>query len=296
MSADSKTESNFTDYEIFPALSTVTKYRLRLGGVIALVPMFCSLVLLSLILIFAKLNLYYLEGEGVLIDPEVRMAYFDAVLLEVSPLIGYFLILVFLTYTVGFIVVGWATSPFCLAEENLKRFIKDKEATLKRPASWLSESVQFDESIRGYISWLKTGSKPETLNSDVVRNPINTNFMLKFFLIFFPLSILTSLSLAILMKGIYSKIVSLALHLLHSRTIASHYILAQQEVLEDAQMIMVIVSIALYAVIGHYVSKHLATMIFVVRRAIHEERFPLYLRPRDVYHSLATAINAARQK
>lgn len=293
---DQGTAPGSLSYEIFPALHAITKYRIRNGFVISLVPLFCALVLLSLILIFSKLNLYYLEGEGVLIDPQVRQAYFDSVILEVAPLAGYFLLLVGLTFAIGFIVVGWSTSPFSLAEANIRSFIDNKDAESKRSNSWLSESVEFDNTMRAFLSWLKTGTKPDKLKQQVKRESVNKSFYLKFLMIFLPLSVLTSMSLAILMKGIYSKIVSLALHLLHSRTIASHYILAQQEVLDDAQNIMLVISLVLYAVIGWYIAKHLSTMDFVLRRAIHEERFPVFLRPRDVYHSLAKAINEARQK
>ena len=287
-------EGNFIDrwqkVILFKDPNPVQRFRARYAIYLALVPLVCALVLLALVLIFAKLNLYHLEGSGVIIDPQVRTAYYDQVIEEVAPILGYFSLMLLLTLAVGWVVMNWATHPFRHAEEALRRLVVEKKR-IEIDMNWQTESLDFEQTVQAYIDAVSSKSKLEKSSEPTVRYTLNYKFLFKFIAVFLPVSIITSMILRIVVESVYGKIVSLALNLLHGRTIQSHYILAQQEVLDDTQNIMLIVSVFAYFLIGRYLSHHISTMIFVFTRAMRETKFPVKLRPTDIYHSLADVLN-----
>lgn len=280
---------------IFQDLDLVQKFRMRFAAYLALVPLACAAVLLALVLVFAKLNLYHLEGSGVIIDPQVRTAYYDQVFSEVAPILGYFFLLLVLTYAISWIVMNWATHPFRHAEEALSQVLKDRKR-VNLDVNWQTESLDFEQTVQAYIDAMSAKERPQKLAEPVVRYMLNYKFLFKFFAVFLPVSVIASVVLRIVIESIYGKIVSLALNLLHGRTIQSHYILAQQEVLEDTQNIMLAVSLVAYFFIGRYLSHHISTMIFVFTRAMRENKFPIRLRPTDIYHRLADVLNKLHER
>lgn len=280
---------------IFRELSPVESFKLRFAFLISIIPVVSALIPFSLILVFSKLNLYYLEGNGVLIDPQVRTAYYDQVITEVLPLLGYFGVLLLLSVPIGWIVMNWVTYPFVVAENSLKKVLESGERVSVN-SSWQTESADFDETVQAYITSVVGKENPKKLQEPVIRYSLNYKFLFKFVAVFLPLSLISSLALRILIESVYGKIVSLALNLLHGRTIQSHYILAQQEVLEDAQRIMFIVSLLAYALFGRFLSHHISTMIYVFTRAMRESKFPIRLRPTDIYHQLAETLNSLHAK
>ena len=275
---------------LFPALDTVQKYKLKFAFYLSVVPLFASLVLFALVLVFAKLNLYYLEGSGVIIDSQVRTAYYDQVISEITPLVGYFGILLLLTFAISWIVMSWANHPFVGAQRALGTLLNEKKR-IELDQNWQTESLDFEQTVQAYIDSVASKQKPSKLDEPVVRYSLNYKFLFKFVAVYIPVCLLSSLSLRIIVESVYGKIVSLALNLLHGRTIQSHYILAQQEVIDDAQNIVLIVTVLAYTLIGRHLSHHIATMIFVFTRAMREGKFPIRLRPTDIYHRLADVLN-----
>lgn len=280
---------------IFRELSPVETFKFRFAIFLSLVPLVASLLPFALVLIFSKLNVYYLEGNGVIIDPRVRTAYYDQVITEVLPLVGYFAALLVFTFPISWIVMNWATYPFVTAENTLKRALSSGKAG-ESESNWQTESVDFDETVDAYVSSFVSKDRPGKLQEPTVRYSLNYKFLFKFVVVFVPLSVISTIVLRVLIDSVYGKIVSLAINLLHGRSIQSHYILAQQEVLEDAQNIMFGISVIAYAVFGRFLSHHISTMIFVFTRAMRENKFPIRLRPTDIYHSLADTLNEIQSK
>jgi hypothetical protein len=226
----------------------------------------------------------------VIIDIQVRTAYYDRVISEIMPLLGYFGILLLLTFAISWIVMSWANHPFVSAEKALNALLNEKKR-VELDQGWQAESLDFEQTVQAYIDAVDLKQKPAKLDEPVVRYSLSYKFLFKFAAVFIPMSLLSSLSLRIIVESVYGRIVSLALNLLHGRTIQSHYILAQQEVIEDALTAVLLLTIFSYALIGRNISHHISTMIFVFTRAMREGKFPIRLRPADIYHRLADVLN-----
>lgn len=275
---------------LFRNLSRVEKFKLKYALLLAFIPAVCSVVPLLLVFVFSKLNLYYLEGNGVIIEPQIRVAYYDQVISEILPIMGYFIGLLALTTPVAWIVMNWVTYPFIRAEKAIRKLLSSGER-IDINSGWQAENIDFEETVTAYLKAISEPKSAEKNQEETVRYSLSYSFLFKFLAVFVPLGLIAAGVLRVLIDSAYGKIVSLALNLLHGRSVQSHYIIAQQEVLEDAQAIMLFISLLAFGLIGRSLSHHISTMIFVFTRAMREGKFPIRLRPTDIYHSLAEALN-----
>jgi hypothetical protein len=277
-----------------PVLSTVTKYHLEFTALLSAVPLVCGLVLLLLLTVFAKLNLYFLEASGLLIDDQLRQAYYRQVEFEMFGVIGYLLLLVLVTMVASFVVMRWATAPFLSAERMVRTAMTNPDAL--RPASrWLSESPAFDRLMWLFSLRVKSGGKNQEKSAPHFFGA-NLPFLAKFLVAFSVLSICTGYVLSIFLDSVYRRIVDLALHLLPNKKIMGHYFLAQQDILADATDITVGLALLFYFILGYRISRYMATMLQVFSRSVAEDRFPIRLRGDDIYCDLANTLNQARSK
>lgn len=277
------------------SLNVIQKYRLFYTALLTMVPVTCSFILTLLLIIFAKLNLYFLEARGLIINPMVRDGYYVQLLLEIVPVFWYFVALIALTFLLSYIVMGWAMAPFKNAEILLRTAL-DKPELLRSQSKWLSESWGFDKTIWTLAKQVQEGKANPEAYANLPRVAPNLPFLGKFIFIYTLISFMTGYILGIFFNTIYYKIVSLALQLIATKEMIGHYFLAQEEILSDALMLMIVLSFAIYVVIGRSISNYMGTMIYVFCRAIRDQRYPLQLRRSDVYFSLADAVNAASQK
>lgn len=279
--------------EFHVVLSRVRRYQLLNAIYLTTVPLICAFLLVLLIFVFARLNLYYLESNGLIVNDEVREAYFDQVNLVVFGELWYFAGLLVFTFILSMVVMFWATAPFVDAEKLING-VMEKPDSIKPSPKWLSESLVFDRFV-----WLfalqvknrKSNDLPEEIRAPRIQ--LNFLFLAKFLACFSVISIVTGYALGILLTSIYEKIVDLALHLVQNAKVISHYFLAQQEILQDATTLLTVISLVVYLLLGLHISRYMSTMTFVFARAIKERRFPIYLRSYDVYHSLANTLSVA---
>lgn len=275
---------------IFEKLGKVQSYRLRFALYLTMVPLVGTAILTLQLLIFSMLNLYYLEGNGLIIDDRIREAYYQQVFGQVAPLLVSLLGLVAVSFVVSMIAMRWATSPFDAAEKAIRLYQKDS-GPIKLTASWMSENTLLDRGVQAFLNQLSTGQPQKEFQR---KNPlfhINLSFLLRFTAIYLILAIVTGLILGTLLSEAFTKIVSLAINLLQRQVIQGHYFTAQEQVLTLGVYVTVFVSVAVYVAIGYQVANYMSTMVMVFYRAFKEQRFPIHLRKTDIYLSLATAVN-----
>lgn len=275
-------------------LSPTAWYHLKSSLALTSVPFLCGLVLTLLLFVFAKLNLYYLETNGLIIDERVREAYYSQVQGETMGVFGFLLLQLGVTAVVSAVVMRWSSAPFLNALRTLETATRDP-ANLRPVSRWLSESPYFDRVIWGFALKVKSGGG----ESAAPRGPrflANLFFLVKFCVTFGLLSVVTGYFMGMTIGTVYEKIVNLAFSLVRNTSLrgTQHFFTAQQDILHDATTITMLTSIAIYFVIGLRISRYMTTMIFVFSRAIEEDRFPVQLRADDVYHELADALNRAR--
>lgn len=277
-------------------LGPVGMYHLRCTLLLSSVPFLCGVVLLLLISVFAKLNLYYLEANGLLVDEQIRDGYYAQVQLETAGMAGYLLLQVVVTAIASVIVMRWASAPFTDAARTLRQAL-DQPDRLKPRSRLLSESPYFDRVIWHFALRVKNagGLTQKDSSSHFLANLL---FLGKFCLTFGALSVATGTFMNMAIGQVYQKIVALAIQLMKKTSMGSaqHYFSAQQEVLQDAATITIVTSLAIYFVIGLKLTQYMSTMIWVFARSIEDDRFPLQLRSNDVYHGLASLLNRGRER
>ena len=287
-----------TNWNVRYDLSPVQKYKFTYSMLLASVPLICITILTLLIIVFAKLNLYYLETKGLIVNPIIRDAYYGQVLMEVGSVSWYFLLLIVVTFSLSWLVMGWATSPFVNAQKLLLTALHEPEK-LKNNSQWLSESVSFDKIFWSFAEQIKYKKFEESSDQAEysAKNAFSTlPFLGKYIAIFSLLSIMTGYIMGIFFSTIYSKVVSISMQFSNAlNVIHGHYFLAQEEVLSDAVTLMIVLSFVSYLLIGRAIGNYMSTMIYVFCRSVKERNFPLILRQRDIYHPLAEVLNTAFQ-
>lgn len=286
----------FRNRNVTTPLGPIARYNLRYTIMLTLVPFFCGLLLMLLLTVFAKLNLYYLEASGMLINDEVRDAYFSQVQIETMSVAGYLLLQMLMTAAVSIVVMRWASAPFTTALRTVETAVNKPDA-LRPTMRMLSESPGFDRVIWLFALRVKNGGENQ-IKEGPHRYAANLLFLAKFVIAFTILSVITGSFMGITIRIVYDKIVSLAIQLVKNTNLSSagHYFSAQQDVLQDATTITTVVSVVVYLFIGLNVARYMSTMIWVFSRALEEDRFPVQLRTDDVYHGLAASLNRARER
>jgi len=279
--------------EIIAPLSKIQKYHIRYSIFLGSVPLICGSILLLLLWVFTKLNLFYLESRGMVLDPQIREAYFSQVQMETFAVIGYLVLQVAVSLVASFLVMRWATAPFATSERQVKVAMSTPDK-LKPEVNWMSESPAFDRIVWQFCLRIKAGG--ENTVKDLPYFGLNYPFLIKYFLTYGALSVSTGYVLSIIMDTIYRRTVELGLQLVRTKEIGQHYFLAQQDILKDATYFAMILSICIYLWIGVLISKQMSNMLFVFSRAIKDDRFPIYLRMGDLYTGLAETLNEARTK
>lgn len=277
-----------------PDLNKIHRYHIRQALILSLIPLLCGVVLALLMYVFAKLNLYYLEANGLLLDRQVRNAYYSQVALEITGVTGYLLLQLLATTFVSFVVVRWATAPFRSAMHLVKTALCHPE-NLRPVSRWLTESPVFDQVVWLFCLRIKSGGD-NRLPGKIPHFRVNLHFYLKFLVAGVVLSVVTGYTMGIIFGSVYRRIVDLALHLVQETSSMPHYLSAQEEVLTDATTLLTGFSLVLFAVVGLFIARYMATMIYVFARSIQEDSFPITLRSSDVYGELAQLLNEAREK
>jgi hypothetical protein len=296
MDATAAPSTKFVNRTIIAPLGPIARYHLHNVLLLTAVPFLCGIVLLMLLTVFAKLNLYYLEANGLLIDEQVRDAYYSQVQTETLGVGGYLLLQLAVTAVVSVIVMRWASAPFQSATRVIETALTNPSG-LKPVNRWLSESPFFDRIIWLFALRVKNGGENQVKDSGG-RFTANIFFLLKFWATFATLSIATGYFMGIIISTVYERIISLALALVRAKNMSAsqHFFEAQQDILHDATTITTIVSLIVFFLIGLRISRYMSTMLFVFARALEEDRFPVQLRTDDVYHALGTIMNRAREK
>ncbi len=277
-------------------LGPVGRYRLRYAALLTFVPFLCGIVLLLLLSVFSKLNLFYLETSGLVIDDQIRDAYYTQVQTETMSVAGFLLLQLVVTAIVSVVVMRWASAPFTNAARTIETAVSNPEKL--RPLSrWFSESPYFDRVVWLFALRIKNGGDAQ-LKDRSPKFVANLLFLVKFWCSFAILSVITGYFMGIIISTVYGKIIALAFDLVKNANLkgAQHFFAAQQEVLIDATWITTATSLVVYFVIGVQISRYMTTMIYVFARAIEEDRFPVQLRADDVYQGLAVTLNRAREK
>lgn len=297
------TETTFTaqaarlgNRTIIAPMGPIARYHFRSALLLTGVPFLCGVVLVMLLMVFAKLNLYYLESNGLVIDEQIRDAYYSQVQTETLSVAGYLLLQLGVTAIVSIIVMRWASAPFTSATRTLETAFNAPER-LKPNNRLLSESPFFDRVVWLFALRVKNGGG-NAVKDGSPRLMANLLFLLKFWVTFALLSVITGYFMGIIICTVYDRIVILALELVRAKNMTSsqHFFAAQEEILRDATNITTLVSLVIFFAIGMQIARYMATMIFVFARALEEDRFPVQLRTDDVYHALATVMNRAREK
>ena len=295
-SAAAALTNKFANRTIIAPLGPVARYNLKNTLLLTSVPLLCGVVLLLLLSVFAKLNLYYLEANGLIVDEEIRAAYYSQVQGETMGVAGLLLLQLAVTSVVSVVVMRWASAPFLNAARTVQTALLEPDK-LKPSSRWLSESPFFDRVIWLFALRVKSGGKnqPRENSSRFVTNLL---FLLKFWASFATLSVVTGYFMGFVIGSVYENIIGLAFALVKANSLpaSQHFFAAQREILSDTTTITTLVSLVVYFVIGLAISRYMTTMIFVFTRAIEEDRFPVQLRNDDVYHGLASAMNDARAK
>lgn len=277
-----------------PSINPQAKYRIRQSFLLSLVPLLCGIVLSLLLFVFAKLNLYYLEANGLILDGQIRDAYYLDVATEFLGVLGYLALQMLVTSLVAFVVMRWATAPFAAAYRLVELALNSAEGP--RPFSrWLSESPRFDRVVWGFCQRLRQGGEKVELKT-LPFFPLSFRFLVKFVIVAAGLSWATGYVMGIIFGSIYRHIVDLALRLVQNSPSLPHYFLAQEEILAEATLLLAGLSFLTFVVIGFRIARYMGNMIFVFSRAIREDKFPISLRSDDVYQDLAALMNEAREK
>jgi hypothetical protein len=273
----------------------IAKYHIQNVILLTAVPFLCGVVLLFLLLVFSKLNLFYLEANGLVVLEEVRDAYYSQVQTETLSVAGYLILQLAVTAVVSAVVMRWASAPFVNATHTLETALRDP-ANMKPTNRWLSESQFFDRVIWLFALRVKNGGENQV--KDIHKGFPNLFFLVKFWITFGVLSIFTGYMMGYVISSVYDQVVQIALEVARTKSLSSsqHFFAAQQDILGDAIKITTIVSLVIYFAIGMRISRYMNTMIFVFARALEEDRFPVQLRTDDVYHSLGAVMNRAREK
>jgi len=134
---------SFSRRNLTTPIGPVGIYHLHYTLILSSVPFLCGLMMLLLISVFAKLNLYYLEANGLIVDEQVRDAYYSQVQTETMSVAGFLLLQIVVTALVSIIVMRWASAPFANAVRTVEQALEQPD--LLRPRSrLLSESPFFD--------------------------------------------------------------------------------------------------------------------------------------------------------
>ena len=275
---------------LFNTLGVIQSYKLRYAIYLTLVPLFSTAVLLVQLLIFSMLNLYYLEGNGLIIDVQVREAYYDQVIQEILPVTFNVFCVIIANFFVSLIVMNWAVSPFTHAEKVIRAF-DGKNPPGKTQHSWVSENVLLDRAVLAFLRETATGEPQKEFQRKTPGFKLNLSFLARFGLVYASLSMLTGYVLGLLLNRAFTKVVSLAINIFQGHFIRGHYFTAQEEVLNLGVTTSIVASVIVYVLIGYHVAKYMSTMVMVFHRAFKEKRYPIYLRKSDIYHSLAEAVN-----
>lgn len=270
--------------------SRILRYQLRKALLLTTVPMIVIIFLMVIMSVFVKLNIYYLEASGVPINDQIRYAYFDRVINEVlgaSEYVGQLLASIFI---VSFILMRWAISPFTRAERYIRKNVLNETSWSETKFANFSEFPEFDKIVHQFVTACRTNTVTK-VETTIPKVPWNVRFFAKFFAAFTCLSLLSGKILASIFFLAYDRVVSLSLSLVPAQKLASHYFIAQQEILRDTVDFGVYTSILLYMILGRQISNYMANNIFIFARAISEQRFPIVLRKRDVYVGLADTLN-----
>jgi hypothetical protein len=286
----------FASRNLTTPLGPVARYNLHNTLILTSVPFLCGVVMIMLLNVFAKLNLYFLESNGLIILDEIRDAYYSQVQTEAMGVAGFLIAQIGVTAIVSIIVMRWASAPFTNAAITLRTAIDNPEAL--RPANrWLSENPFFDRVIWLFALRVKNGGDNQVKTPEVSLTP-NLFFLVKFWLTFAVLSVVTGYFMGFVIGTVYEKIIGLGLTLVKTTNLSSsqHFFAAQQEILQDATKITMILSLLIYFVLGLRISRYISTMMYVFTRAVEDDRFPVRLRSPDIFHGLADAMNEARAK
>jgi hypothetical protein len=277
---------------LFPKLSRVRRYQIKCSFLLTTVPLLCLVILTVMLLNFAQMNLFFLENKGLLVGEEFRQAYFDQVQLEMGDVVWFIAALYFLTLGISYMLMGWAISPFVNGEKVLRQAL-NKSGELANENDWLSESPRFHNMIWGLAQRLTNDKYP--FDNGIAKYEFNWRFFIKFIVSFFAVSIATGYVLGMMLSSVYTKIVSLAIELVHMRA-EGHFFVAQENMLKSGVTFTVLLSSFTYILMGYYVTVYMSNMQFVFIRAVKEHHFPLELRNSDVYHSLASAVSDVAEK
>lgn len=274
-------------------LSGSAWYQLRQTLLLVSIPLLCGLLLLMIFLVFTRLNLYFLEANGLILDEQVRDGYFQQMEMEIGSVIGYLGLQLVVTFIASLVVMRWATAPFNTARRMIKTALESPDQ-LKPGSRWLSESPAFDRLVWQFALRIRSGGEGQATKPRFIM--INYPFLGKFLVVFGILSVSTGYVMSIIMDTVYGRVVELAIRLVSSRRPIGHYFIAQQEILQTANTFTIGLSMLLYLVLGLQISRYMNNMIFVFSRAIYDDRFPLTLRTNDIYGELADEMNKARKK
>jgi hypothetical protein len=289
-----KNKLPFKNHELLQSLSATARYQLRYILLLAAVPLACGTMLLLLFYVFAELNLYFLEANGLILDEQVREGYFQQVGMEVFSVIGYLGLQVAATFVAATVVMRWAAAPFSAAVESVRSAMASGGNTPLARTRWFSESPSFDRLTDEFAQGVKAGKKASFTKPQSFAT--NYPFLIKFVVTFGILSVSTGYVMSIIMDSVYRRIVDLALQIVKANSFVGHYFTAQQDILQKANSFTVALSLLLYFFVGLQISRYMGKMLFVFSRAIHEDRFPIVLREGDIYTGLAQALNEARDR
>lgn len=282
----------FRNPELVRKLTAADRYQIKYILLLVSIPLFCSTLLLLLFTVFAELNLYFLEANGLILDEQVREGYFQQLGIEIFSVIGYLGLQLLATLVAAVVAMRWAAAPFSAALKTVNSAI-EKEGPIRAHTRWLSESPYFERVIGQFAKNVRQGKKGTIGKPQAFAT--NYPFLVKFAITFGILSLSTGYVMSIIMDSVYLRIVNLALYTVKANQFVGHYFLAQQNILQKANTFTVGLSLLLYFLVGLQISRYMGTMIFVFSRAIHEDRFPITLRSTDIYPELASTLNEARR-
>lgn len=284
----------WTKKVIVSPLGPIARYHLTYAFLLSLAPIVSFGVMTMLLSIFARLNLYFLEANGLILDSQVREAYYRQVEAQVLEVSGYFILQLFVTAIASYLVMRWASAPFRGAQAQIETALTNPEA-LRPRSRWLSESPDFDRLVWDFSLRIKNRT-PHEPSKQVPAYATNISFLAKFLLAFGTLSVLTGSVLSIFLDAIYLRIVGLALQFVPAGKVKGHYFLEQQELMQDVTWLLTGTSLLYYLVLGIVISRYMGTMIWVFSRSLAEDRFPVTIRHTDIYPTLAQTMNDARAK
>lgn len=270
----------------------VLRYQLKNAAILSSVPILVIILLLAMLSVFVKLNIYYLEALGIPINDQLRFAYFDQVFNEVVYAGKYILELIAAVFIVSFILMRWAISPFVRAEKFTRKNVLEDDSWEEKQFAHFSEHPGFDQIVNQFVQACRTKTEM-VIDSPIDQIPWNQRFFIKFMIAFGLLSYLSGKILSSVFFLAYERVVALSISLVPADKLVSHYFVAQQEILSDIVNFGVYVSIIIYFFLGRGISRYMAANIYIFSRAISEQKFPIILRKRDIYIRLADTLNKA---